>query len=163
MVHPRPFDFIWPDRPDLPLTTDAEIIPFGAVHAAMLARTQPYLDIMSDVRDAVDGAMFHMESPPTYDHEELPQDDPGFFHFFGRDAAFSPPWLRYKLWRVHSQIVAGHCRGIGATFIAHPPESVTPEGFLRKALHGSPAHANAAYGALVLAQMKRIAGRQSGA
>ncbi len=159
VVHPRPFDFVWPERPDLPFAQPAEIIAFDAVRAAMLARTQPYLDIMSDVRDAVDGAVFHMESPPTYDREALPQDDPGFFHIFGSDAAFSPPWLRYKLWRVHSQIVAEHCSAIGITFIAHPPQSVTEDGFLREALHGSPAHANAAYGALVLAQMQREAAR----
>jgi len=159
VVHPRPFDFIWPGAPDLPVTEGAEIIPYGAVHAAMALRTQPYLDIMSAVRASAPERVFHMESPPPYEHEELPRDDPGFYHFFGKDAAFSPAWLRYKLWRVHSGIVAAHCRAAGIGFIAHPPESVTPSGFLRAELHGTPAHANAAYGALVLAQMQRAARR----
>ena len=159
VAHPRPFDFVWPANPGLPLVQGSEIIPFDAIYMVMLARTQPYLDIIGAVRHAVEGAVFHIESPPTYDREALPENDPGFYHFFGKDAAFSPPWLRYKLWRVHSQIVAQHCAAIGVGFIAHPREAVTPDGFLRADLHGTPAHANAAYGALVLAQMRLAARR----
>jgi hypothetical protein len=158
-VHPRPFDFVWPGDPDLPMEAAAEIIPFGAVHAAMAARTQPFLDIMGMLRDAVPGAIFHMESPPPYEHEILPEGDAGFYHFFGRDATFSPIWLRFKLWRVHSDIVATHCRESGINFIERPAESTTPQGFLRDGLNGKPAHANAAYGALVLAQMRMAARR----
>ncbi len=156
--HARAFDVVLPGRPDLPLAQGAEIIPHGAVHAAMLARTQPYLDIMSAVRDAVQGAMFHMESPPTYADEQVPPDDPGFALFFGQGAAFSPAWLRYKLWRIHSDIVAEHCLRHGIVFVAHPAEAVDGTGFLLAAFHGTPAHANAAYGALVLAQLRQLAG-----
>ncbi len=155
--HARPFDLVLPDRPDLPLAPGAEVIPHGAVHAAMLARTRPYLDIMSAVRDAVDGAMFHMESPPTYADEQVPADDPGFHLFFGEGVSFSPAWLRYKLWRLHSAIVSAHCRAAGIVFVPHPAESVSEAGFLREQFHGTPAHANAAYGELVLAQLRRLA------
>ena len=155
--HARPFDIVLPDQPGLPLTPGAEIIPYDAVHAAMLARTRQYLDLMSAVRDATDGAMFHMESPPTYADEQVPRDDPGFFLFFGEGATFSPAWLRYKLWRMHSAIVAAHCRQAGIIFVAHPADSVAGDGFLREPFHGTPAHANAAYGQLVLAQLRRLA------
>ena len=155
--HPRPFDFVWPGNADLPLDAAAEIIPFDAVHAAILARTQHFRDIMAAVREATDGPVFHMESPPTYEREELPANDPGFYYLFGQDAAFSPAALRFKLWRVHSAIIADHCRAIGIGFFAHPPASVNERGFMREALHGTPAHANAAYGALVLAQMQQAA------
>ena len=161
VVHPRPFDFVWPGDPDLPLAAAAEIIPFGAVRATMVARTQPFLDIMDMLRDAVPGAIFHMESPPPFEHETLPESDAGFYHFFGRDAVFSPIWLRFKLWRIHSEIVANHCREIGIGFIERPAESVTSEGFLRDGLNATPAHANEAYGALVLAQMRRVARRNT--
>ncbi len=155
--HARPFDVVLPGQPNLPLTPGAEIIPYDAVQAAMLARTQPYLDIMSVVRDTVDGAMFHMESPPTYADEQVPTDDPGFQQYFGSDAAFSPAWLRYKLWRVHSGIVSAHCGTTGITFVSHPPQSVSESGFLQEPFHGTPAHANAAYGQLVLAQLQQLA------
>ena len=158
VVHPRRFDFVWPAQPELALEDDAEIIPFDAVHAALSERAGHFLDIMSAVRDATTGPVFHMESPPTYGPEELPRDDAGFYHFFGKDAQFSPPWLRFKLWRVHSDIIAAHCRAIGIQFVAHPAEAVTEAGFLRDEYHGTPAHANAAYGALVLAQMRAVAG-----
>ncbi len=155
--HARPFDIVLPDRPGLPLTPGAEIISYDAVHAALLARTQPYLDLMSAVRDAAAGAMFHMESPPTYADEQVPQDDAGFHLFFGAGAAFSPAWLRYKLWRMHSAIVAAHCLAAGIVFVPHPAQSVGESGFLRETFHGTPAHANTAYGQLVLAQLRRLA------
>jgi hypothetical protein len=157
MRHPRPFDFVWPERPELPLIEGAEIIPFSALHAAMAVRTRPYLEIMSAVREAVAGRMFHLESPPTYAEEELPADDPGFYDYFGKDAAFSPAWLRFKLWRVHSAIVAAHCATEGITFVPHPAEAVTEAGFLRAEFHGTPAHANKVYGRLLVAQMRDLA------
>ena len=154
VTHPRPFDFVWPACPDLPLTPDADIVPYDALHAIMLEQTAHYRDIMSAVRAAVTGPVFHMESPPTFEHEELPQDDPGFYHLFGADAAFSPAWLRFKLWRLHSSIIANHCGDIGIEFVPHPPEAVDARGFMLPAYHGTPAHANKAYGALVLNQMQ---------
>jgi cephalosporin hydroxylase/GT2 family glycosyltransferase len=157
VLHPRPFDFVWPGDPDLPLAAGAEIVPFDAVHAALFERTQHYRDIMDAVRAATDGPVFHLESPPTYEAEELPQDDPGFFHMFGQDAQFSPAWFRFKLWRAHSAIIADHCAESGITFLPHPPEAVDARGFLRAAFHGTPAHANAAYGALLLRQMRHAA------
>ena len=157
VVHPLPFDFVWPERPDLPLTPGADIIPFDALHAAMLEQTRHFRDIMSAVRAAVDGPVFQMESPPTFEHEALPQNDPGFYYLFGADAAFSPPWLRYKLWRVHSGIIAAHCQTIGIEFISCPAETVDARGFLQEAYHGTPAHANVAYGALILQQMQKAA------
>ncbi len=159
VVHPRPFDFVWPGDPDLPIEDKAELIPFDALRAAMALRTQPYLDMLNMLRETVDGAVFHMESPPPYERETLPPDDAAFYHFFGRDAVFSPIWLRFKLWRVHSDIVATHCRSIGIQFIARPQQAVTEQGFLRDGFNGTPAHANVQYGALVLAQMQKLARR----
>jgi hypothetical protein len=112
----------------------------------MRSRTQPYLDIMGAVRAATQGPVFHLESPPTYANEQIPSDDPGWVGMFGAGAAFSPKWLRYKLWRVHSGIVAGYCREIGIAFVAHPAEAVDANGFLLAEYHGTPAHSNAAYG-----------------
>ena len=159
VVHKRPFDFVLPWRPDLPLEPGAEIIPYAAIRAAMAARTAYFLAIMSEVRAATAGAVFHMESPPTYAGETLPDNDPAFAHFFGADARFSPPWLRYKLWRLHSALVAEHCMAAGIELIPHPPEATDAQGFLLPGYHGTPAHANAAYGALLLDQMRAAARR----
>jgi hypothetical protein len=153
IAHPRPFDFVLPENPGLPMAAGAEIIPFGAILSVMRQRTQPYLDIMSAVRAATQGPVFHMESPPTYAHEQIPDDDPGFVAYFGAGAAFSPPWLRFKLWRVHSAIVAAHCRASCIVFVPHPAEAVDADGFLLPEFHGTPAHSNATYGALLLRQM----------
>ncbi len=163
VLHPRPFDFVWPGNPDLPIEKDTEVIPFDVVRSAMIARTQPYIDIMDMLRDTVDGPLFHMESPPPYEGEQLPPDDAPFYHVFGKGAVFSPIWLRFKLWRVQSEIVSAHCRSIGIRFIDRPQQAVTENGFLRDGLNGTPAHANAEYGALVLAQMLKLARRPDAA
>ena len=153
MIHPRPFDFVLPSAPDLPMAPDAEIIPFTAVQDAMRLRAAHDMGLLSAVREAVSGPVFHMESPPTYEHEELPEDDQAFYDFFGPNAAFSPPGLRLKLWRLHSAEIQAYCRSIGVTFLGHPAEAVGEDGFLLKSFHGTPAHANASYGALLLRQL----------
>jgi hypothetical protein len=153
VVHPRPYDFIWPQEPDLPLSNGAEMVPFDALHTSMRTRTQPYLDIMQAIRRATEGPVFHMEAPPPYEQETVPADDPAWIVYFGKDSAISPAWLRYKLWKVHSSLVKAYCQGADIVFVPHPPEAIDARGFLATAYRGSPAHANAEYGALVLRQM----------
>jgi hypothetical protein len=157
VLHPRPWDVILPDQPDLPLSGGHEILPYDAVREAMRRRITPYLQIMTAVRAAVRGPMFHMQSPPPYGPETIPPDDPGFAYFYGENATYSPPWMRYRLWRIQSGITAEHCARENITFIPRPEVAVDAEGFLLEAFHGKPAHANAAYGALVLAQMQQAA------
>ena len=62
--HPRPFDFVLPSRPDLPMTEGAEILPFTAIQRAMAAAVEEYLQIMRLVRQEATGRVFHLEPPP---------------------------------------------------------------------------------------------------
>jgi hypothetical protein len=157
VVHPRPYDFSLPERPDLPFSEGAEIVPYEAVLAVMQDRTQLYLQIMGAIRASIQGPMFHMQSPPIYVEETVPENDSGWVDFFGEDRQIAPAWLRYKLWRVHSEIVRSYCDETGIVFVPHPPEAVDARGFLTDAFHGTTAHANQAYGALVLRQMQELA------
>jgi hypothetical protein len=161
LVHPRPYDFSWPERPDLPFSEGAEIVPYEAVLAVMRARTQQYLQIMGAIRAATPGPVFHMQSPPIYAEEAVPANDPGWVAFFGQDRLIAPAWLRYKLWRVHSEIVRSYCDEIGIVFVPNPPESIDARGFMEARFHGTPAHANQAYGALILRQMQSLASGDS--
>ncbi len=156
LVHPRPYDFVWPGRPELPLDQGAEIVPYDMIHAALRAGAQPYLRIMAAVRAAIQGPMFHMESPPIYAEESVPVGDLGWIAFFGNDRQIAPAWLRYKLWRVHSEIIRTYCDEMGIVFVAHPPAAIDSRGFLSTEFHGTPAHANRNYGALVLRQMQDL-------
>jgi hypothetical protein len=161
LVHPRPFDFTWPEQPDLPFSEGAEIVPYDAVLAIMRARTLRYLQIMAAIRAATQGPVFHMQSPPIYAEEAVPANDPGWVAFFGHDRLIAPAWHRYKLWRVHSEIVRSYCAEIGIVFVPNPLESIDSRGFMEAKFHGTPAHANQAYGALVLRQMQSLASGDS--
>lgn len=65
--------------------------------------------------------------------------------------------LHYKLWRVHSEIVAGFCAESGIEFISHPGETTDAHGFIRREFVQDGVHANSRYGALLLEQMQELA------
>jgi hypothetical protein len=160
-AHPRPYDFVLPERQDLPLGEGAELVPYDAIHAAMQALARPYLEIMRAVRAATEGPMFHMESPPTYADEVVPSFAPNWLTHFAENPQISPVWLRYKLWRVHSAIVHAFCRQADIAFVPHPAAAVDAQGLLIAEFHGDLGHANQAYGALVLRQMQQLSGKES--
>lgn len=157
VVHPRRFDFILPDSPDLPFDARAELVPYDAVRAGLAAITQEYLDLMAIIRATGKGPVFHIEAPPPYpDGDRMLADVPWMF-FSGMEREVSPRYLRYKLWRLHSDIVREFCERMGMSFVACPPEAVDAEGFLLPAYYQDTMHVNAAYGALVLRQMQEVA------
>jgi hypothetical protein len=73
--------------------------------------------------------------------------------------AISPRHLRYKLWRLHSEILVEFCQLHRITFVSHPRGAVDADGFLREPYYANPMHANAAYGDLVLSQMQECIDR----
>ncbi len=154
LLHRPPFDFIDPAAEHEPLQPGATLIPYGAVRRIMEARSRPYLAIMDLVRQAVDGPMFQMQSPPVYAGEQVHEDDPGWVTFHGRGHTVAPAPFRRRLWRMQSDIIAGHCAATGIVFVPCPPAAMDADFYLRPGLNGRPAHANAAYGALVLDQIR---------
>jgi hypothetical protein len=156
-VHPRRFDFVLPSAPQLPFDPLAELVPFGAVRSALLAMTQDYLNLMGYVRDAARGPVYHVEAPPPFADavRKLPRE---FLPYFAdKSREISPHYFRYKMWRLHSEIVQDFCARRSIGFIPRPPEAVDSEGFLLPRYYADPMHVNEAYGALVLAQMRRLA------
>ena len=160
MRHPRPFDVILPEDTSLPLDPGAEILPYGAVLHAMQRRVAPYLAVMTALRRAVSGDVFHMSAPAVFDSEQRPDDDPTFDTYFGADSVFASPVLRQKLWRIQNRLTEAHCLANGMEFIPVPAESITEAGFLRPGFAGKPGHANAAYGALLAQQIMDICDRR---
>ena len=157
LVHPRRFDFVSPARPELPLDPAAELLPTSAVRSVLASLMTEYLALMLQIRRLCSGPMFHLESPPPYADGVRMHADVPWGMFPGMCREISPAPLRYKLWRLHSQIVREGCDGADVTFVPCPPESVDDTGFMREPYYGDGAHANAAYGALVLEQMRRLA------
>jgi hypothetical protein len=157
LVHPRRFDFVLPAEPALPLDPAAEVLPALAVRRVLESLMVDYLAMMSQVHRPCVGRLFHLESPPPFADAQRMQADIPWGMYPGMCHEISPAHFRYKLWRLHSQIVSDWCAGAGATFVPCPPQSVDGNGFMRESYHGDGAHANAAYGELVLEQMRRLA------
>jgi hypothetical protein len=160
LVHPRPFDFVLPSAPDLPLE-DVGIVPFDGVRAALAGLMEPYLKMMEQLVRAAPCRVFHLEPPPVYgDERRMAPDLPALpiykeYPSAHRDRVrVSPRHLRYKLWRLHSEVLAEFCRVHGIEFVPHPPMAADVHGFLDEPYYLDPMHANHAYGDLVLRQME---------
>lgn len=151
--NPRPFDFVLPERPDLPLEPGAELTPYAMFCAALKTAMMSYVWQMVALRQAV-GEFICLETPP-------PSGDDAYVVAHLGGYAPDPSnivsrAMRYKIWRAHSALLAEFCAGIGARFLAVPPEAQDAEGFLRPECHGNDAtHANAFYGELVSRQIER--------
>lgn len=157
LVHPRRFDFVLPSDPGLPLDPDAEVIPSLAVQRILESQMSVYPALMSQVREACSGRMFHVEPPP-------PCADPARMHaripwerFPGRCREVSPVSLRYKLWRLHSQLLSRWCADAGVDLVRVPPGATDAGGCLRDLYCRDGVHGNERYGALVLEQMRPLA------
>lgn len=157
LVHPRRFDFVLPAQTSLPLDPAAELLPALAVRRVLESLACEYLALMAAVRRLCVGELFHIESPPPYADAARMHDDVPWGMYPGRCREISPAPLRYKLWRLHSQIVRQWCEQAGAVFVPCPAETLDPGGFMREPYYGDGAHANAAYGELVLRQMRQLA------
>ncbi|OOG37413.1 hypothetical protein [Rhodanobacter sp. C05] len=157
LVHPRRFDFVLPTQPELPLDPAAELLPALVVRRVLESMMAEYLALMLQIRRLCSGPMFHIESPPPYADAVRMHADVPWGMYPGMCQEISPAPFRYKLWRLHSQIVGEWCDGAAVAFVTSPPASIDEAGFMREPYYGDGAHANAAYGELVLEQMRRLA------
>jgi hypothetical protein len=64
--------------------------------------------------------------------------------------------LRYKIWRLHSRIVAERCSELGIAFLPAPRETQDAQGFLRPEFAGDATHGNEAYGEAVIRQLEAL-------
>ena len=156
LVHPRPWDFVLPTAEDLPLALDAELIPHDAVKQVLAGLMQEYLEIMLQVQSAAAGALFHIEPPPPCPDERHMLPNMPWSLFPGMRHEIAPAPFRYKLWRLQSLLLEAQCKEHGIGFIPFPNMATDDRGFLAPTYFGDGFHANLAYGALVLEQMRQL-------
>jgi hypothetical protein len=177
--HPRPFDLILPEAPDLPLVPGSDILPGAALRQVMEGMMRETLDLLTALVKTSTEPVYQIESPPpSADGERLSQlladvlETPvgGAFLHPGSQVTpdadsgrykVSDKYLRYKLWRLNSQMFRETCEAAGAVFVPHPPQSVDAEGFLKPELLAFAGHANEIYGAMVLEQINALAAAAS--
>lgn len=155
--HPRRYDFVLPENPDLPIDPRAELVPADAVLEVLERETEPYLKLMLHLRMLAPDRLVHMEPPPPcLDNDRIAPHIPWPL-FPGMRQEVAPPWLRYKAWRLHSGLVSRWCAQHRIEFRAHPRAAADAAGFLKDEFFLDGVHANPGYGRLLLQQMEGAA------
>lgn len=156
LVHPRPWDFIPPNAVPAEVSADCELIPFGAVKEMLAASMHEYLVMMLQIAQNTRQKAYQLEPPPP--HAEAARIAPHIFWklYPGMQHVVAPAAFRLKLWSLQSQILREQCSKYGVEFLPHPRRASAPTGFLADDYFLDGAHANRAYGALVLEQIREI-------
>jgi hypothetical protein len=151
LSHPRPFDFVIEEAPELPLDPEREVVPSALVREALEQRVWPVIGRLRAVRAAARADVTQFESPPPIPSE------PHVRKYLPPGQRPTPAWIRYKLWRVESAFMRAACRELGVRYVEAPTEAQDGDGFLAEHAWGDdPTHGNAWYGGCVLRQVNAI-------
>lgn len=150
---PTPFDFILPEKPDLPLENNVSFLSFSLIQDVMrLQGGYPEtVGSLRYLRSIYKGKIYQIESPPpVYSNDYLFQFSGPFKNNF-EQYGISPPYFRYKLWRVYSQLIKEECSALDIEYLPCPKSMITDDGFLAEVgLEKDPTHANSRFGYEVL-------------
>jgi hypothetical protein len=142
----RAFDFVLPSEPDLPLDPDRELVPADVVRAALAAEEAKYEPMLEQLKALSVGPVVQIESPPpVYDNGFIVPHVPWSL-WPDQPRIVAPPALRYKLWRLSSEVLAATCARLGVIFQPAPKASMDAKGFLRPGLSTDGIHADVPYG-----------------
>jgi hypothetical protein len=154
--HHRPFDFVLPSDPDLPTDETREPTPAQAVRQTLAELNSAYLDKIPVVMRYASGPVICLEPPPPVADASRIAPNVPWSYFPGQPRRVAPKWLRYKLWRMQSEVMEAACGRFGVRYAAAPDSAKDDEGFLHPRYDEDGVHANAAYGALVLEGLRRL-------
>lgn len=155
--HPRPYDFLLSEEEGPPLDPEAEPVTEALVRAALEAGMGRDRIRLREIR-RLGGEVVQLESPPPLaDGAAIAEQADAYFRDRGiAELGVAPAGLRYKIWRLHSRIVAGYCAGLGLRFLPVPPETRDAQGFLRPEFAGDATHGNQAYGEAVIRALEAL-------
>jgi hypothetical protein len=148
--HHRPFDLVLPGEPELPLDAGRECVPAAAVREALDALDARYTPILEQLIGCAKGPVMQVGPPPPVVSADATREKYPWNLLPDRPRAFAPAWLRLKVWRLAVELIAARCRRLGIAFLPSPVAAADANGFLKPEYRQDVAHANAAYGALLL-------------
>lgn len=150
--HPQPFDFILPDRPDLPLDPNAQLISFYAMRDAFSRHLNKDFSILALAKSCAAGKVIHIISQPPLESEEIILTYAPWQ--LKESDRISSPWLRLKAYLLCTSLLIEFCKENGIEIIYPPAVAIDDKGFLKTDYYSNATHANVAYGRLVLEKMK---------
>lgn len=155
--NPIRFDFTEPGETNFALPPGRELITYGLIHHFFSdTMTRGFLQNVKALKESCGRSFFHVASPPPVDDNDHIANNPGGYFSDKVHLGVAPPALRLKLYHLHETVVRDFCNKESIGLLPPPRESVTSQGFLeRRFWKSDPTHANAAYGALVIEQIRR--------
>jgi hypothetical protein len=153
-----PFDFVLPSREDLGADPTRDLVPYDAVAKLLGDRVQPVWKTIDGVRSAVGKRIFVLESPPPIrdDAHVIKYCGHHFRSRLGPDYKIVTATLRYKIWRVSSELYIDHCNRRSIEFVPAPADTMEDGMFLRPEGWASDAtHANRWYGESVVREVRK--------
>lgn len=155
--HPRPWDFLLSGEDGPPLDPQAEPITEALVRAALEAGLARDRTRLREIR-RIAGDFVQLESPPPLaDGDHIARQADAYFSERGiAGMGVAPPALRYRIWRLHSRIIADHCAALGVRFLPVPKQVQDERGFLRPDFAGDATHGNQAYGEAVIRALEEL-------
>ena len=167
-----PYDFVLCSKPDLPVSDTANSIAYSVIKEILYRRFHlgRHLEMLSLLRKKC-VCLYHLEAPPPiFDVQHiLAHLDTAFQNKLAKlgkedrcsrldESVVAPPYLRYKLWRLQSEIFKEACEQMEISFIPAPANTMDENGFLKQQYWSIDAtHGNVAYGEEVLQVLEKIA------
>jgi len=150
----RPFDFVLPERPELPLTPGVEIVPYRAVAAQLERHCMHAMITLVEISRRLARPLVSLSAPPPIpDNDHVAKADNMFREVMAQRGP-SPPALRLKFWLLQSLTYERLCQRAGIRFIWPPQAAVDEQGYLlQEHWHPDGVHALPSYGAHVLDQL----------
>jgi hypothetical protein len=156
--HPRPFDFQLSAEAGLPFDPAAEPITEAMMRAALESALDRDRARLREIARIMGPGVIQIESPPPLaDDGRIAALADGYFRERGiATLGVAPAPLRYKMWRLHSRIVADTCTELGLRYLPVPPETQDERGFLLPELAGDATHGNEAYGEAIIRALEAM-------
>ncbi len=151
------FDFILGSAPDLPLDRHAEIIPESVLRETLRDWMGVKIDTMRAIRKATTVPVIQVEPPPPLPREQVLAYPKEFFQKTLLRKV-SPDLLRYKMWRLQTELYREICADLGIEYVVTLPDFIGPDGMLvRSAWAADATHANELFGERMMSHVFALA------
>ena len=157
--HPRPFDFVLKTNPGLPLHPGYEVIPSGIVDAALVNQGgfPESIWVIKALKALISKPLVQCESPPPVPSTHYIGENAGPFYEKILQYGVTPAPIRYKLWRLHSELLQRECKALNVGFISGPSSMIDGHGFLvERGWNNDATHANQHYGKKIIEQIVQL-------
>jgi hypothetical protein len=155
--HGSPFSLIgaWENTANEP---SPELIPEHVLAASLRAHYEKN-NFVKNLSTAACCRIVHIMAPPP--KEDLSRFVSKKAAYRGQsiaDFGYSAPARRLAFWTLEKEVIERYLQSLGFLSLAVPPETLTPEGFLKPEYSMQDVtHANPAYGALIVQQLRELA------